>query len=117
MAIFISYLGLFGLASFMAEQRSKEIGIRKVLGASVVNLWGLLSKDFVVLVLISCAIATPVAYYYLHDWLQQYSYRTDISGWLIAGAIVGAMAITLLTVSFQTVKAALVNPVESLKSE
>lgn len=117
LAIFISCLGLFGLASFMAEQRSKEIGIRKVLGASVVNLWGLLSKDFVMLVLISCAIATPIAYYYLQDWLQQYSYRTDISGWLIVGAVVGALAITLLTVSFQTVKAALVNPVKSLKSE
>lgn len=117
LAIFISCLGLFGLASFMAEQRSKEIGIRKVLGASVGNLWGLLSKDFVVLVLISCAIATPIAYYYLQDWLQQYSYRTDISWWVFAAAVVGALAITLLTVSYQTVKAALVNPVKSLKSE
>lgn len=117
LAIFISCLGLFGLASFMAEQRSKEIGIRKVLGASVGNLWGLLSKDFVVLVLISCAIATPIAYYYLQEWLQQYSYRTDISWWVFAAAVVGALAITLLTVSYQTVKAALVDPVKSLKSE
>jgi len=117
LAIFISCLGLFGLASFMAEQRSKEIGIRKVLGASVSNLWQMLSKEFVALVLISCAIATPLAYYYLEGWLQQYSYRTNISWWVMAGAIVGALAITLLTVSYQTLKAALVNPVKALKSE
>ncbi|QIP12909.1 FtsX-like permease family protein [Spirosoma aureum] len=117
LAIFISCLGLFGLASFMAEQRTKEIGVRKVLGASVLNLWGLLSKDFVFLVLIAFCIATPIAYYFLHNWLQKYEYRTEISWWVFALSGVGALAITLLTVSFQSIKAALVNPVKSLRSE
>lgn len=117
LAIFISCLGLFGLASFMAEARTKEIGVRKVLGASVLNVWGLLSKDFVVLVVIAFFIATPIAYYFLHNWLQQYEYRTEISWWIFAVSGVGALAITLLTVSFQSVKAALMNPVESLRSE
>ncbi len=117
LAIFISCLGIFGLASFMAEQRTKEIGVRKVLGASVLNLWGLLSKDFVVLVLIAFLIATPLAYYFLSNWLQQYDYRTDISWWIFAVSGVGALAITLLTVSFQSIKAALMNPVKSLRSE
>ncbi|WP_174260189.1 ABC transporter permease [Spirosoma endbachense] len=117
LAIFISCLGLFGLASFMAEQRTKEIGVRKVLGASVLNLWGLLSKDFVILVLISFGIATPIAYYFLDNWLQKYEYRTEISWWIFALSGVGALVITLLTVSFQSIKAALVNPVKSLRSE
>ncbi|RRB00015.1 FtsX-like permease family protein [Larkinella rosea] len=117
LAIFISCLGLFGLASFMAEQRTKEIGVRKVLGASVLNLWGLLSKDFVLLVLIGFGIATPIAYYSLSDWLQNYQYRTEISWWIFAASGAGALAITLLTVSFQSIKAALVNPVKSLRSE
>lgn len=117
LAVLISCLGLFGLASFTAEQRTKEIGVRKVLGASVFNLWKLLSKDFVVLVIISCFIATPIAYYYLNDWLQDYKYHTDISWWVFALAGVGALAITLLTVSYQSIKAALMNPVKSLKSE
>ena len=117
LAIFISCLGLFGLASFIAEQRTKEIGIRKVLGASVVNVWRLLSKDFVVLVLIAFVIATPLTYYVLHNWLLTYEYRTDISWWVFAIAGVGALAITLLTVSFQSIKAALMNPVKSLRSE
>lgn len=117
LAVIISCLGLFGLASFVAEQRTKEIGIRKIVGASVVNLWGLLSKDFVVLVLISCLIAMPLAYYYLHGWLQQYSYRVGISWWVFAAALVGAIAITLLTVSFQAIKAATTNPVKSLRTE
>ena len=117
LAIFISCLGLFGLASFFAEQRQKEIGIRKVLGASVANLWQLLSKDFVILVIIACLIATPIAYYLMHDWLQHYAYRTSISWWIFAATIFGAMAITLITVSFQAVKAALLNPVESLQNE
>jgi putative ABC transport system permease protein len=117
LAILISCLGLFGLASFMAEQRTKEIGVRKVLGASVFNLWGLLSKDFVVLVVISCFIATPIAYFYLNDWLDDYKYRTAISWWVFVLAGVGALAITLLTVSYQSIKAALMNPVKSLKSE
>ncbi|MFN8348359.1 MAG: ABC transporter permease [Spirosomataceae bacterium] len=117
LAIFISCLGLFGLASFVAEQRTKEIGIRKVLGASVPNLWGLLSKDFVLLVIISCVIAIPFASYFMTDWLRKYEYRVDISWWIFAVTIIGALAVTLLTVSFQAVKAALMNPVKSLKSE
>jgi len=117
LAVFISCLGLFGLASFMAEQRTKEIGIRKVLGASLGNLWGLLSREFVGLVLLSCVLAAPIAYYYLHGWLQQYEYRTEISGWVFAAAAIGALGITLLTVSYQALKAALLNPVRSLKSE
>lgn len=117
LAIFISCLGLFGLASFVAEQRTKEIGVRKVLGASVLNLWGLLSKDFIKLVIIAFSIATPVAYYALHSWLQQYAYRTDISWWVFVLSGIGALVVTLLTISFQSVKAALVNPVKSLRSE
>lgn len=117
LAIFISCLGLFGLASFVAEQRTKEIGVRKVLGASVFNLWQLLSKDFVLLVLISLFIASPVAYYFMNQWIQNYTYRTDISWWIFAASSIGAMMITLLTVSFQAIKAALMNPVKSLKTE
>jgi putative ABC transport system permease protein len=113
----ISCLGIFGLASFIAEQRTKEIGVRKVLGASVLNLWGLLSKDFVFLVLIAFGIATPIAYYFLSNWLQKYTYHTDISWWIFAASGSGALLITLLTVSFQSIKAALMNPVKSLRSE
>jgi putative ABC transport system permease protein len=117
LALFISCLGLFGLASFVAEQRTKEIGIRKVLGASVANLWQLLSKEFVVLVVISCLIAIPIAYYLMSNWLQNYSYRTGIPWWAFALSGVGALVITLLTVSFQAVKAAVANPVKSLRTE
>jgi putative ABC transport system permease protein len=117
LAIFISCLGLFGLASFIAEKRTKEIGIRKVLGASVYNLWKMLSIDFMLLVVISCCIATPVAYYFLHQWLQKYEYRTVISWWIFAIAIVSALVITLLTISFQAIKAAIANPVKSLRTE
>jgi len=117
LAIFISCLGLFGMASFMAEQRVKEIGVRKVLGASVFNLWRLLSTDFVILVTTSLLIATPIAWYLMHNWLQNFEYRSAISGWSFVFTGVGAIAITLLTVSIQTIKAALMNPVKSLKSE
>ena len=117
LAIFISCLGLFGLASFVAEQRTKEIGIRKVLGATVFNLWKMQSKEFVILVMISCFIAIPIAWYYLNQWLQNYSYRMDISGWIFIAAIAGALLITVLTVSFQAIKAAITNPVESLRTE
>lgn len=117
LAIFISCLGLFGMASFTAEQRVKEIGVRKILGASVFKLWGLLSKDFVLLVLLSCTIASPIAYYFLHNWLQNYQYRTSISWWIFGAAIAGALIITIATVSFQAIKAALANPVKSLRSE
>jgi putative ABC transport system permease protein len=117
LAIFISCLGLVGLASFVAEQRTKEIGIRKVLGASVSNLWQMLSKDFVVLVVISCLVATPMAYYFLSGWLQKFSYRTEISVWILMSTAIGAIALTVLTVSYQAIKAALMNPVKSLRSE
>lgn len=117
LAIFISCLGLFGMASFMAEQRTKEIGIRKVLGASVLNVWRLLSKDFVVLVIVSLLIAIPLAYYFMHNWLQGYQYRTAMSWWIFAAAGTGALLITLLTISFQAIKAALANPTKSLKTE
>jgi ABC-type antimicrobial peptide transport system permease subunit len=117
LAIFISCLGLFGLASFIAEQRTKEIGIRKVLGASIFNLWRLLSKDFVILVFISLLIAMPVAYYFMHTWLENYEYRTKIGWWIFASAGLGALLITLITVSYQATKAAIANPVKSLRSE
>jgi ABC-type antimicrobial peptide transport system permease subunit len=117
LAIIISCLGLFGLASFVAEQRTKEIGVRKVLGASVFNVWRLLSKDFVVLVFLSLLIASPVAYYFMHNWLQHYQYRTEIAWWIFAAAGAGTLVITLLTVSFQSIKAALMNPVKSLRTE
>jgi putative ABC transport system permease protein len=117
LAIFISCLGLFGLASFVAEQRTKEIGIRKVVGASVFNLWQLLSKDFVLLVIIGCAIATPLAWYTMNKWLQRYDYKASISWWIFGAAIAGSLVITILTVSFQAIKAAIANPVKSLRTE
>jgi ABC-type antimicrobial peptide transport system permease subunit len=117
LAIFISCLGLFSMASFMAEQRTKEIGIRKVLGASVLNLWGLLSREFVMLVLIALFIAIPAAYYFMHNWLQNYEYRTALSWWVFAATGFGALLINLLTVSFQSIKAALANPVKSLRTK
>jgi len=116
-AIFISCLGLFGLASYMAEQRTKEIGVRKVLGASVPNIWQLLSKDFVVLVLIACTIAVPIAWYLMNNWLSTYAYKINIGFGVFALVIVAAVAITLLTVSFQAIKAAVANPVKSLRTE
>jgi len=116
-AIFISCLGLFGLAAFTAEQRTKEIGVRKVLGASTLNLWGLLSKDFIALVTISFVIAIPLACYAMNKWLENYTYRTKISAWIIVATAAGALLITLATVSFQTIRAALSNPVKSLRSE
>ena len=117
LAVVISCLGLFGLASFVAEQRTKEIGIRKVLGASVARLWQMLSKDFVVLVILSCLISIPLAWYELNNWLQNYDYRTDIPWWIFAISCLGALIITLLTVTFQALKAAMMNPVRSLRSE
>lgn len=117
LAIFISCLGLFGLAAFMAERRIKEIGIRKVLGASVTNLWLLLSKEFVLLVMIACLIASPLAFWLMKDWLQKYDYRIDISWWVFIIAGVLALVIALLTVSTQAIKAAISNPVKSLRTE
>jgi putative ABC transport system permease protein len=117
LAIFISCLGLFGMASFVAEQRIKEIGVRKVLGATVLNLWGILSADFVILIIISLVIASPIAYFLMRSWLQNYAYHTELSWWIFAVAALGAIVITLLTVSYQSIKAAMANPVKSLKAE
>jgi putative ABC transport system permease protein len=117
LAIFISCLGLFGMASFMAEQRIKEIGVRKVLGASIINLWGLLSKDFLALVIISLVIAVPLSYYFMEKWLSNYTYHSALSWWIFATACFGALLITLLTVSYQAIRAAMANPVKSLKTE
>lgn len=117
LAILISCLGLFGLASFLAEQRTKEIGIRKVLGATVFILWRMLSKEFVLLVIISCCIAIPLTWYYLDKWLQQFDYRISISWILFAVVGTGALLLALATVSFQAIRAALANPVKSLRSE
>ncbi|MCH8962268.1 MAG: ABC transporter permease, partial [Bacteroidetes bacterium] len=117
LAIVIACLGLFGLAAFSAEQRTKEIGIRKVLGASVGGIVVLLSKDFVRLVALAFVVAAPVAYLAMTRWLDDFAYRVDISWrlFLIAGSL--ALAIALLTVSFQAIRAALANPVEALPHE
>jgi ABC-type antimicrobial peptide transport system permease subunit len=117
LAVLISCLGLFGLASFVAEQRTKEIGIRKVLGATVYNLWTLLSTNFLMLVCIACVVATPLAWFGMSQWLSKYDYRTEINWWIFAAAIFGALLITIITVSFQAIKAALSNPVKSLRTE
>ena len=117
LATFISSLGIFGLASFTAEQRTKEIGIRKILGASVLQLWQMLSKDFVSLVALSIVLSIPIAYHFMSNWLVKFQYRTEISWWIFAAAGFGALCITLLTVSFQTIKSAIANPVNSLRSE
>lgn len=117
LAIFISCLGLLGLVSFMAETRTKEIGIRKVLGASTLRLWRMLSKDFVALVLIACLVAAPGAHYLMSEWLQRFEYRVTLSPWVFILTILSAVGIALLTVSYQAIKSATMNPVNSLKSE
>ncbi len=117
LAIFISCLGLFGMASFMTEQRVKEIGVRKVLGASVFGLWRLMSRDFVVLIGIALLVAMPLAYSFMQKWLQHYTYHTGISWWVFAATAAGAILITLLTISYQSIRAAMANPVKSLRSE
>ena len=117
LAIFISCLGLFGLAAYTAEQRTREIGIRKVLGANVSQLWMLLSKDFIALVLIGCVVASPLAYYFLHGWLQRYYYRITIGPYVFFVAAAMALLITVVTVSFQAIRAAAANPVKSLRTE
>ena len=117
LAIFISCLGLFGMASFVAEQRTQEIGVRKVLGATVGNIWRLLSTEFVRLVCLSLLMAIPLSWYAMHQWLQNYHYRAALSWWIFAVVGAGALAITLLTVSYQAIKAALANPVRSLRSD
>lgn len=117
LAVFISCLGLFGLASFVAEQRTKEIGIRKVMGATVGNLWKMLSRDFVILTVISYCISLPLTFVLMNNWLMHYQYRTTLSWEIFAIAALGTITLTLLTVSFQALKAALANPVKSLRSE
>jgi putative ABC transport system permease protein len=117
LAIFIACLGLFGLATFTAQQRTKEIGIRKVLGASVSSITMLLSRDFLRLVLLSVVIASPLAYYVMYKWLESFAYRIDIPWWVFLVAGVIALLVALFTISFQSVKAALANPVKSLRNE
>jgi len=117
MAIFIGCMGLFGLVALTVEQRVKEIGIRKVLGASVLNIMALLSKNFLLLVLISSVIAFPVAWWAMHKWLQDFAYRINISLWVFVIAGISALLIALLTISFQAIKAAMANPVDSLRTE
>ena len=116
-AIFLSCLGLYGLASFMAVQRIKEVGIRKVLGATAANIIYLFSKEFIILISIAFVIATPIAWYFIHQWLQDYAYRIEISWWVFLIGGIAAIVIALVTVSFKAIKAALANPVDCLRSE
>ena len=116
-AIFIGCLGLFGLAAYTAERRKKEVGIRKVLGASTESVVMLLSKDFVVLVVIALCIASPVAWIFMNKWLQDFAYRVNINWWVFAIAAILSLSIAFITVSFQAIKAALANPVKSLRTE
>ena len=116
-AIFLSCLGLYGLASFMAVQRIKEVGIRKVLGASVSNVIYLFSKEFIILIAIAFVIASPIAWYFMDDWLRDYPYRINLSWWIFLAGGIGAIIIALITVSFQAIKAAIANPVRSLRTE
>jgi ABC-type antimicrobial peptide transport system permease subunit len=117
LAILISCLGLFGLAAYTAERRTKEIGIRKVLGASIPGITTLLSKDFLQLVGLACIIAFPVAWWMMDSWLQNYKYRIEISWWIFLAAGLTAILIAVITISFQSIKAAIANPVESLRTE
>jgi putative ABC transport system permease protein len=117
LAIFIACLGLFGLITYAAKQRTKEIGIRKTLGASVLNIVSLLSKDFIMLILVAIIIAVPLSWFGMHKWLQNFAYRINISWWIFLGAGILAIMIALITVSFQAIKAAVANPVEALRSE
>jgi putative ABC transport system permease protein len=116
-AIFVGCLGLFGLAAYTAERRRKEVGIRKVLGASTQGVVFLLSKDFIKLVVISLLIASPVAWYFMNKWLEDFAYRISISWWVFVIAAIVALSIAFITVSFQAIKAAIANPVKSLRTE
>jgi putative ABC transport system permease protein len=116
-AIFIACLGLLGLALFATAQRTKEIGVRKVLGASVGNIVALLSRDFILLVLIAFVIASPIAYFIMHQWLRDFAYRIDVEWWVFAMAGVLAVAVALATISTQAIRAAVMNPAKSLRTE
>ena len=116
-SIIIGCLGLFGLSAFTAERRTKEIGVRKVLGASVANIVALLSKEFIRLIIIAILIGSPIAWFGMNHWLNDFAYHVDLAWWMFAAAGLLAIIIALLTVSFQSIKAALMNPVKSLKSE
>ncbi|HRI22779.1 MAG TPA: ABC transporter permease, partial [Panacibacter sp.] len=116
-AVMIACLGLLGLVTFVAQQRTKEIGIRKVLGASAINITSLLAKDFIKLVLIAIVLAFPVAYYFMHQWLQDFAYRINIEWWMFAVIAIAALVIAMLTLSFQAIKAAIANPAKSLRTE
>jgi putative ABC transport system permease protein len=117
LAIIIACLGLFGLAAYAAEQRTKEIGVRKVLGASVSGIVAMITKDFIKLVFISIIIAAPVSWWTMQKWLQSFAYRQNIQWWVVVAAGVTAIAIAFITISYQSIKAALTNPVDSLRSE
>jgi ABC-type antimicrobial peptide transport system permease subunit len=117
LAIFISSLGLLGLVIYTAEQRTKEVGIRKVLGATISQIVGLLSRDFMKLIIISIVLASPIAYYIMTEWLKGFEYHIGIEWWMLGLAASGAVLIAMLTISFQAIKASRANPVDSLKSE
>jgi putative ABC transport system permease protein len=117
LAILVACLGLFGLATYTAEQRIKEIGVRKVLGASITNIVSLLSRDFVTLVAIAILISVPVAWWGTSRWLQNFAYRIDLEWWMFGGSGIVALGIALFTVSFQSVRAALMNPAKTLRTE
>jgi len=117
LSILIACLGLFGLAAFTSERRTKEIGVRKVLGASIAQIISMLSADFLKLVVVAILIASPLAWYAMNRWLADFAYRIEMEWWMFALAGLGAVAVALLTVSFQAIKAAVANPVESLKAE
>jgi putative ABC transport system permease protein len=117
LTILVACMGLFGLATYTAEQRAKEIGIRKVLGATVTQVTGMLSKQFIWLVLIACVIAFPLSWWAMNRWLQDFAYRIQLNSWMFIAAGAIALFIALFTVSFQAIKAALVNPVKSLRAE
>ena len=116
-SILIATMGLLALTAYIAEKRTKEIGIRKVLGASLANLTNLLTKDFIQLVLLAILIASPIAWYVLNKWLGNFAYRISISWWMMAGACLIALLVAWITVSFQAIKAAITNPVKSLRTE
>ena len=117
LAIFISCLGLFGLSTFVAERRTKEIGIRKVLGASVLGLFKMLSKDFLVLILLSGLVAVPVSYYLMQQWLENYTYHINIPWWVFGASILCVLVVALFTISYQAARTAMVNPVKSLRTQ